>query len=193
MTPAIMARSYRLDDASSFSASAIRVRISSSVTRSPGSELSPKVRKTARPEASNNHTIGDAIAAITVIAGATFTAIASGFLRAICFGTSSPIISEKYAMTARTNPTPRVSATPTGKPNDTPHSASRSPSVTPENAPDKIPTKVMPSPVRWKENVRDLMPARALDASRPRLVRLRSEDERAVMKRWQARPSPGAH
>jgi len=71
-----------------------------------------------------------------VIAGATRTAICSAPCKAIRFGTSLLTINEVYELTATTNPTPKVSATPWGTPIPTSHSESRSPRVAPEKAND---------------------------------------------------------
>ena len=64
-------------------------------------DLAPRLRRDGRaataaplPERSSSHTSGSEIFASSVIAGATLTATASGSRSAICFGTSSPTISE---------------------------------------------------------------------------------------------------
>ncbi len=77
------------------SASAIMARISSSVTTCPASLPRPRSRSTRVEETSSSHTAGAAIRATVVIGPATSEATRSGLASAICFGTSSPTISDR--------------------------------------------------------------------------------------------------
>lgn len=77
------------------SASATRLRISSSVTALALSVSWPISRNTARVEASRSHTAGRAARETTRMPGATMQAIRSGLRKARCLGTSSPMITDR--------------------------------------------------------------------------------------------------
>ena len=93
ITPAIISFSPG-SSTPAFSASTTSVRISSSLTLSSASPRWPSSHSSTLPERSSSHTSGSEIFASSTIAGATFTATASGSRSAICLGTSSPTISE---------------------------------------------------------------------------------------------------
>ena len=94
MTPEIISRSSR-SSTPAFSASAMMVRTSSSVTVSSGSPFWPSSASTSLPDVSSTQTSGAAILARTAMVGATREATRSGSRSAICFGTSSPTINER--------------------------------------------------------------------------------------------------
>lgn len=75
--------------------SAMIARISSSVTDWSRSFFSRSTVRRSRLERSSTKTTGAATLATSVMAGATRAATASGLPRAICFGTSSPTISDR--------------------------------------------------------------------------------------------------
>jgi hypothetical protein len=94
ITPEIISRSSR-SSTPAFSASAMMVRTSSSVTVSSGSPFWPSSASTSLPEASSSQTSGEATLAISAMVGATRAATRSASRSAICLGTSSPMISER--------------------------------------------------------------------------------------------------
>jgi hypothetical protein len=93
-TPEIILRSS-VSIAPEVSASATKVLISSSVMAFSGEVCTPRRRKIALVDASRSQTTGPPMRDTTVIRGATAQAIASGLRRARCFGTSSPMITER--------------------------------------------------------------------------------------------------
>ncbi len=94
MTPPIISFSSA-SSTPALSASAMMVRTSSSLTPSLVRPLLPIIRSTALPDASSSQTSGDATFDRSIIAGATRQAIRSGSPSANCFGTSSPMISDR--------------------------------------------------------------------------------------------------
>jgi len=71
------------------------VRTSSSVTRLVFSFDTPSSASTSWPDLSKSQITGEVIWATTAMIGAAIIATPSGFFRAICFGTSSPTISDR--------------------------------------------------------------------------------------------------
>ena len=71
------------------------VMTSSSVTLSSDSPFWPSRARTDLPEMSSSQTRGEPTLASSAMAGATRAATRSGSRRAICLGTSSPMISER--------------------------------------------------------------------------------------------------
>ena len=88
------------------SASPTSILISSSVTVLSLSELPPKRRKITRVEVLSSQMAGAATLEISSISGATAQATLSGWRRANCLGTSSPMTMEKNVMRPITMPKP---------------------------------------------------------------------------------------
>ena len=81
----------------------ISALISSSVRFGSASPLMPKTRSTTLVEAVSTPTTGPPMRDSIIIGRATHDAIASGLLRPMRFGTSSPMISDSTVITATTS------------------------------------------------------------------------------------------
>ena len=88
----------------------ISALISSSVRFGSASPLMPNSRNTTLVDAVSNPTSGPPMRASTIIGRATHEAMASGLLRPIRFGTSSPKISDSTVMPVTTSASAMLSA-----------------------------------------------------------------------------------
>jgi hypothetical protein len=128
--------------------------MSSSVRRRSKPAVMPKIRRARLAHAFRTQTSGAAIRVKATSGLARRTASASGFLSAICFGTSSPNRSDRNVTdtTTRTNAADLLYGATVGK------RSSQSSSLSASVAPLKVPVRTATGPARRQETGLDHWP-----------------------------------